>query len=106
MSLSWCHGCSKLFIHIEHEEQRNCWFFLKEFTDLISEAKSGRYKPTQVLTKYIQRNTDLKGIMYNSSRVTSGNRICYALFVTNRNCIDMDSLKDSKRNQLIMDAVE
>lgn len=94
---------------MEHEERRNCWLFLKEFAALVSEVKKDSYKPTQVLTKYIQRKTDLQGIMYSSSKVLGGkgnNRTCYALFVTNRNCIDVDGARDSQRNQLIMESVE
>lgn len=95
---------------VEHAEERSRWFFLKEFSELISREmdKSDElgYKPTQVLTKYIQRKTGLQGIMYNSSKVRSGNRICYVLFVTNRNCIDEDDERDSKYNQLIMKNVE
>lgn len=94
---------------MEHEERRNCWLFLKEFAALVSEVKKDSYKPTQVLTKYIQRKTDLQGIMYSSSKVLGGkgnNRACYALFVTNRNCIDVDGTRDSWRNQLIMESVE
>ncbi|MBO5621620.1 MAG: RES domain-containing protein [Butyrivibrio sp.] len=95
---------------VEHAEERSRWFFLKEFTELISKRRNKAdkldYKPTQVLTKYIQRKTGLQGIMYNSSKVKSGNRTCYVLFVTNRNCIDEDDKRDSKYNQLIMKNVK
>ncbi|WP_027218647.1 HEPN-associated N-terminal domain-containing protein [Butyrivibrio fibrisolvens] len=95
---------------VENAEERSRWFFLKEFTELISKKRDKSdelgYKPTQVLTKYIQRKTGLQGIMYNSSKVKFGNRICYVLFVTNRNCIDEGDKRDSRYNQLIMKKVE
>lgn len=93
---------------IEHEVERSTFFFLKEFMERISEEKkdSSDYKPTQVFTKYIQRNTDLQGIKYNSSRVREGNRGCYVLFVVNRDCLDNGDKTDSSRNQLVMGKVE
>lgn len=93
---------------VEHEKIRSCWFFLKAFTDLISQEKrdGDSYKPTQVLTKYIQRKTDLQGIRYNSSKVRDGNRGCYVLFVTNRDCLEKGDCLDTTRNQLVMEKVE
>ena len=61
------------------------------------------YKPTQVFTKYVQRNTDLKGIKFKSSK-TNGN--CYVLFVENRDCLDDGDKTDRSRNQLIMKRVK
>ena len=93
---------------IDNMSKRNAWFFLREFVDQISEARreSGNdndydkfYKPTQVFTKYIQRNTTLNGLKFKSSK-SSGN--CYVIFVVNRDCIDKINMIDKKRNQLIM----
>lgn len=61
------------------------------------------YKPMQVFTKYIQRNTDLKGLKFKSSK---GKGNCYTLFVVNRDCLDYGDKIDSSRNQLIMERVE
>lgn len=88
------------------EYKRSAWFFLNEFVDQISLHKSDDkdfYKPTQVFTKYIQRNTDLKGLKYKSSKAP-GN--CYTLFVVNRDCLDKDDKINENRNQLIMEKVE
>ena len=92
---------------VENAQKRSVWFFLKEFMNEISKAKDegdqNFYKPTQVLTKFIQRNTDLKGIKFRSSK-TSGS--CYVLFVVNRDCLDDGDKTDNSRNQLIMKKVE
>lgn len=92
---------------VDNAQKRSVWFFLKEFMNEISKAKEDGdkyfYKPTQVLTKYIQRNTDLKGIRFKSSK-TSGK--CYVLFVVNRDCLDDGDKTDNSRNQLIMRKVE
>ena len=91
----------------ENVQKRSVWFFLQEFMNEISKSKDNEdknfYKPTQVLTKYIQRNTDLKGIRFKSSK-THGK--CYVLFVTNRDCLDDGDKTDDNRNQLIMKNVE
>lgn len=91
---------------IDNEHRRSVWFFLNEFMERISQRKADDkdfYKPTQVFTKYIQRNTDLKGLKFKSSKGT-GN--CYTLFVVNRDCLDTGDKVDSSRNQLIMKKVE
>lgn len=92
------------------DKKRESWLFIKNFTELISEEKhnGNSYKPTQVLTKYFQRRTNLKGIMYNSSKVKSGtkDRMCYVLFVSNRNCLDVEQQADSSKTQLIMEECE
>ena len=97
----------------KNESKRNAWFFLSNFMELISEAKRENsscnnsceifYKPTQVFTKYIQRNTNLNGVKYKSSK-SRGN--CYVFFVGNRDCIDRVDIIDKKRNQLIMKEYE
>lgn len=96
-----------LFDSINYNK-RQTWFFLKEFMKYISEEKTSvnSYKPTQVLTKYFQRKTDLQGIVYNSSKVTDGDRKCYVLFVTNHNCVDEYDGDGIKRNQLVMSDVK
>ena len=83
--------------------------FLKEFTKLISEKNDAKdpkeYRPTQVLTKNIQRKMNLQGIMFNSSKAKTKNKTCYVLFVTNRNCIDPGDEVDMKYNQLVIERV-
>ena len=92
---------------IQNERKRSTWFFLTEFMQEISKTKDFDddkfYKPTQVFTKYVQRNTDLKGIKFKSSK-TNGN--CYVLFVENRDCLDDGDKTDRSRNQLIMKRVK
>ncbi len=92
---------------LENEKKRSAWFFLREFMTEISRSKNGKdqkfYKPTQVFTKFIQRNTDLKGIRFKSSK-TDG--CCYVLFVINRDCLDVGDKIDSGKNQLIMETVK
>ena len=83
--------------------RRSNWFFLKEFMERISEVKKDSYKPTQVLTKYIQRKAGVQGIKYSSSKNTKG---CYVLFVVNRDCLDWNDRRNSERNQLILEKVE
>ena len=111
----------------DKEEERNSWFFMKEFASIISKPFDDSdnnvsdnkkrklfYKPTQVLTKYIQRRTGLKGIAFNSSKVNGNidskyqnwDRTCYVLFVVNRDCLDNNAHTDSSRNQLVMQRVE
>lgn len=100
----------------EQVQKRGYWYFLNEFMERISEKKPDEgfgktakmdnayfYKPTQVFTKYIQRNTDLSGIRYRSSK-SKGN--CYVLFVVNRDCLDVGDKIDGGRRQLIMENVE
>lgn len=91
---------------MNQEDKRGAWFFLNEFVRWISQAKGDDvnfYKPTQVFTKYIQRNTNLKGVKYKSSK---SDGCCYTLFVVNRDCLDKGDRIDESRNQLIMENVE
>ena len=91
---------------IENENKRSVWYFLNEFIESISQPKNDEdnfYKPTQVFTKYIQRNTDMQGIKFKSSKA-NGN--CYVLFVVNRDCLDKGNKIDLRRSQLVMDKVE
>ena len=97
--------CPSIF-DLDNADKRSAWFFIQEFMDRISQLKANDmdfYKPTQVFTKYIQRNTDLKGIKYMSSK---GKGNCYTLFVVNRDCLDKGDKIDKGRNQMIMDKVE
>lgn len=91
---------------ITKARDRSIWFFLNEFIEKISQLKNDKYtyyKPTQVFTKFIQRNTDMQGIKYKSSRSNGG---CYVLFVVNRDCLDNGNKIDIRRSQLVMDKVE
>lgn len=95
---------------VGNEYKRRAWCFINEFVKQVSKSnnriskynstnRDGFYKPTQVFTKYIQRNTDFKGIKFKSSK-TVGN--CYVIFVENRDCIDYNDKVNKNRNQLIM----
>lgn len=91
---------------IDKAIDRSIWFFLNEFIEKISQPKNDKYdyyKPTQVFTKFIQRNTDMQGIKYKSSRANGG---CYVLFVVNRDCLDKGHKIDIRRSQLVMNKVE
>lgn len=99
----------------ENREKRSQWFFVKSFIEQISGEKDENdklfYKPTQVFTKYIQRKTDLSGIIYHSAKFKiqykDGRlyyRKCLVLFVENRDCIEQGDVSDKHRVQLIMDA--
>ena len=101
-------GSNKLpsIFDIDKANDRSIWFFLNEFIRRISQPKNDKdnfYKPTQVFTKFIQRNTNLKGIKFKSSKA-DGN--CYVLFVVNRDCLDKGDKTDGRRSQLVMDKVE
>ena len=93
---------TKLF-DLKNKGAREKWYFLDMFVKLISQEikdDNNFYKPTQLLLKYIQRNTDYSGISYRSSKSKdkdSNKDICYALFVTNRNCLD-ESERKAKEN--------
>lgn len=105
---SW--RCPSIF-DIENRDKRSMWLFLNEFIKHISRPLSSNdeYKPTQVLTKYIQRKTDLKGIAYQSSKTPENEKSsmfsnrCFVLFVTNRDCLDQCDKTDNSRYQLIME---
>lgn len=92
--------CPSIF-DLKQRETRETWYFLNELITMISkkidtkEDDPKEYRPTQVFMKYVQRNTDYCGIEYRSSRSrekdqnsSSVKDMCYALFVTNRNCLD------------------
>lgn len=106
---SW--QCPSIF-DIENRDKRSMWLFLNEFIKHISRPLSGNddYRPTQVLTKYIQRKTDLKGIAYQSSKTPKNEKSsmfsnrCLVLFVTNRDCLDQCDKTDKMRYQLIMES--
>lgn len=103
--------CPSIF-DIENRDKRGIWLFLNEFIRHISRTLTGNdeYKPTQVLTKYIQRKTNLKGIAYRSSKAPENEKCnmfsnqCLVLFVTNRDCIDQCDITEKARYQLIMDS--
>ncbi len=107
---SW--KCPSAF-DVDRREERSIWMFLREFIRIISEPinQDIDYKPTQVLTKYIQRNTDFQGIEYRSShrrmsydeKGYSRKDNCVVLFVVNRDCLDGWEKTDSSRSQLVMD---
>lgn len=102
--------CPSIF-DIENRDKRSIWLFLNEFIKHISRPLSSNdeYKPTQVLTKYIQRKTNLKGIAYRSSKTPENEKSsmfsnrCYVLFVTNRDCLDQCDKVDTAHYQLIME---
>lgn len=102
--------CPSIF-DVENRKKRNVWLFLNEFIQHISRQLAGddEYKPTQVLTKYIQRKTNLKGIAYRSSKTQPNEKCsmfsnrCFVLFVTNRDCLDQCDKTDKTRYQLIME---
>ena len=95
---------------VDNEEKRRISFFLREFMNSISQKtetssdEAKVYRPTQVFTKYIQRNTKYAGIKYSSSKVKGG--INYVLFVVNRDCLNTNDELNDKRYQLIMKDVE
>lgn len=94
--------------------KRSKWYFLYSFMSDISMPKDEKekyYKPTQVFTKYIQRKTNLAGIIYPSSKFglsreygTIGSEKCIVLFVSNRNCIEKGDVIDKRKLQLIMES--
>lgn len=98
------------------KELREYWFFINRFVELISQEciVQESYKPTQVLMKYIQRNTKYYGIEYRSSKSSRNSKAividkCYALFVTNRDCIDESEVEqklNKTRFQLVMKSYE
>jgi len=102
--------CPSIF-DVENRKKRSIWLFLKEFINCISLPAEDKedYKPTQVLTKYIQRKTKLHGIAYHSSKAPISTKRgsfadrCLVLFVTNRDCLDENEKTDAGRYQLIMD---
>ena len=112
----------KSFFDIDHWEQRENWIFLRRYCEEISkqianmEGQNPEYRPTEIFTKFIQRQTGLYGLSYWSSksdhsRYTKGaiQDICYVLFVENRDCIDECERIykiNTDRLQLIMSRVE
>lgn len=90
---------------VDRQDVRSTWSFLKEFQERVSEEKNSgnTYKPTQVFTKYIQRNTDLQGIKYNSSKHPGGK--CYVLFVSTQDCLDNGDKTNPARSQLVMETL-
>lgn len=102
--------CPSIF-DVNNREKRSMWLFLNEFIRNISRPLTcdDEYKPTQVLTKYIQRKTKLQGISYRSSKAASNEQChlfsnrCFVLFVTNRDCLDQCDKTDKTRYQLIME---
>ena len=102
--------CPSVF-DIAQRERRSTWFFLQEFMLNISQLDTKSYKPTQVFNKYIQRKTNLSGIMYRSAKAENhfGNDFgrsdnCVVLYVTNRDCIDEGDVGTKERVQLVMEA--
>ena len=95
---------------IENERNRQIAMFLLMFMRLITIKpdsdgdKDKVYRPTQIFTKYIQRNTNYAGIKYTSAQVKHGSN--YVLFVENRDCLNSGDEIDKSRYQLIMNEVE
>ena len=102
--------CPSIF-DIDNRKKRSIWLFLNRFIHQISRplTDDNEHKPTQVLTKYIQRKTNLKGIAYRSSKTpqhescTMVSNRCFVLFVTNRDCLDQCDKINKTRYQLIME---
>lgn len=95
---------------IGNERNRQIAMFLLMFMRSITIKpdtdgdKDKVYRPTQVFTKYIQRNTNYAGIKYTSAQVKHGSN--YVLFVENRDCLNLGDEIDKSRYQLIMNEVE
>ncbi len=95
---------------VDNEINRQIAMFLLMFMQSIAVKadadgdKDKVYRPTQVFTKYIQRNTNYAGIKYISAQVKSGTN--YVLFVENRDCLDLGDKINRQRYQLIMTEVE
>ncbi len=95
---------------IDNEKNRQIAMFLLIFMQSIAvkvDTAGGKdeiYRPTQVFTKYIQRNTNYAGIKYTSVQDKYGKN--YVLFVENRDCLDLGDKINRQRYQLIMNAVE
>lgn len=106
-------SCPSIF-DMKKRDQRSQWFFINAFVEEISKRADKKeeqfYKPTQVFTKYIQRRTNLSGMIYPSSEFRIHReqgkmemKKCIVLFVENRDCIEVDDQTDKSRVQLIME---
>ena len=101
-----CTRCPSIF-DIKHKDDRETWLFLRNFTNEISKPVNDEknYKPTQVLSKYIQRNTCYKGLEYRSAHKEGtgkkeNNNV--SLFIDHKDCLDRWEKPDADADQLIM----